>query len=297
MTLIAAADGSALGNPGAAGWAWYIDENRWRAGGWAHATNNQAELMAVLSLLQETSGDDSPLHILCDSKYVINALTQWLPGWKRRGWRKADGKAVLNRDLLEPLDEHLKGRAVTFEWVKGHSGHVLNDKVDELAKRAATAFQRGGHPDEGPGFSRRSQTDAVDARPVVQTSPALFEFSDDEPVSDSRVPSETRQEILRAEELLRSRRDATLVSRLLRPGSIVVTASGEFFEAPWDGQLPQDGGDASDVEVLRFEQLATGTVLGVFRTARGSICSSVWQRDDQAQWHRVMHQESASARS
>src|SRR5690606_26969887 len=104
MTLIAAADGSALGNPGAAGWAWYIDDSRWRTGGWDHATNNQAELMAVLSLLQETASADEPLLIQCDSQYVINALTKWLTGWKRKGWKKADGKPVMNRDLLEQLD-------------------------------------------------------------------------------------------------------------------------------------------------------------------------------------------------
>lgn len=109
--------------------------------------------MAVLDLLQTTAERASePLHVLCDSQYVINSVTQWMPGWKRRGWRKADGKPVLNRDLLEQLDVALNGRQVTFEWVKGHAGHPLNEAADDRARAAATAFQAGVAPDRGPGL-------------------------------------------------------------------------------------------------------------------------------------------------
>lgn len=153
LGIIAAADGSALGNPGPAGWAWYINDQQWKSGGWEHATNNQAELMAVLSLLTETQHSREHITILCDSKYVIDSLTKWLPGWKRRGWRKADGKPVLNRELFESLDAALTGRNVRFEWVKGHSGHPMNEKVDELARKTATAYQRGTPPASGPGFT------------------------------------------------------------------------------------------------------------------------------------------------
>ena len=154
MTLTAAADGSALGNPGPAGWAWVVDEGQWRAGGWPRATNNQGELMAVLDLLHATAHRaDEPLRVLCDSQYVINSVTQWMPGWKRRGWRKADGKPVLNRDLLEQLDAALRGRSVTFEWVKGHAGHELNEAADLRARAAATAFQAGREPERGPGLA------------------------------------------------------------------------------------------------------------------------------------------------
>src|SRR5690242_18416628 len=85
VTIIAAADGSALGNPGPAGWAWYVDADHWAAGGWPHGTNNQGELTAVLDLLQQTAGTDDDLVVYCDSKYVINSVTQWMPGWKRKG--------------------------------------------------------------------------------------------------------------------------------------------------------------------------------------------------------------------
>lgn len=152
MTIIAAADGSALGNPGPMGWAWYIDESRWAAGGSPHGTNNQGELQAVLELLRATAGTDEPLLIECDSRYVIDSITKWMPGWKRRGWRKADGGAVLNRELMEALDEAMQGRDVRFEWVKGHAGHPANEAADARANAAARAYQQGEEPRRGPGF-------------------------------------------------------------------------------------------------------------------------------------------------
>lgn len=153
MTITAAADGSALGNPGPAGWAWYVNDDCWRAGGWPHGTNNQGELMAVLDLFRATAhmpGED--LLILCDSQYVINAVTKWMPGWKRKGWRKADGKPVLNVDLLKDIDQALVGRKYTFEWVRGHAGHELNEAADVRARAAATAYQQGVAVRQGPGF-------------------------------------------------------------------------------------------------------------------------------------------------
>lgn len=173
MTITAAADGSALGNPGPAGWAWYIDDARWRAGGWPRATNNQGELMAVLDLLHATEGNDEVLHVLCDSQYVINSVTQWMPGWKRRGWRKSDGKPVLNRELLEQLDAALQGRRVTFEWVRGHTGHPMNEAADQRARAVAEAFQRGVEPDHGPGLAGAAESVSLDPAPT-QAPPTLF---------------------------------------------------------------------------------------------------------------------------
>ena len=157
MTIIAAADGSALGNPGPAGWGWCIDSDRWACGGWKRGTNNQGELVAVLDLLRQTRGLDEPLEILCDSQYVINSVTKWIYGWKRKGWKKADGKPVLNVEIMRALDAELAaaksaGREVTFRWVKGHAGHELNEKADRLANGAAQNFAKGSSPDTGPGF-------------------------------------------------------------------------------------------------------------------------------------------------
>ncbi|MFO6504565.1 ribonuclease H [Corynebacterium freneyi] len=153
MTIIAAADGSALGNPGPAGWSWYIDDDTWAAGGWKKSTNNRGELMAVADLLASTSHRaDEELRILCDSQYVINSVTKWMPGWKRKGWKKRDGKPVLNVDILSVIDELMQGRVVHFEWVKGHAGHEMNEAADERARAAATSFQAGEPVNEGPGF-------------------------------------------------------------------------------------------------------------------------------------------------
>jgi len=153
VTIIAAADGSALGNPGPAGWGWYVDDTCWAAGGWARATNNLAELTAVLDLLRQTAHVGEDLLVYCDSTYVINSLTRWMPAWKRRGWRKRDGKAVLNIETMKALDEAMAGRKVRLEWVKGHSGHVLNEAADRLANAAATSWKSRSTPAPGPGFA------------------------------------------------------------------------------------------------------------------------------------------------
>jgi ribonuclease HI len=174
VTITAAADGSALGNPGPAGWAWYVNDDCWRAGGWPHGTNNQGELMAVLDLFRATAhmpGEE--LRILCDSQYVINAVTKWMPGWKRKGWRKADGKPVLNVDLLKDIDQALVGRRYTFEWVRGHAGHELNEAADVRARAAATAYQQGVAVRQGPGFGTPEGEPNEGAAPQVKTQPAV----------------------------------------------------------------------------------------------------------------------------
>lgn len=170
MTIIAAADGSALGNPGPAGWAWYVDDDCWHAGGWKESTNNRGELMAVLDLLNSTAEAEQDLKVFCDSKYVINALTKWMPGWKRKGWKKADGKDVLNKDLLEQLDSALKGRDVEFEWVKGHSNHAMNEAADDRARAAATAYQRNTRVPTGPGYVPAGTSQSIMADSAVEAS-------------------------------------------------------------------------------------------------------------------------------
>ncbi|MEO6505879.1 MAG: RNase H family protein [Terrimesophilobacter sp.] len=161
MTITAAADGSALGNPGPAGWAWYVDDNCWAAGGWKRATNNQGELTAVLELFRATAHLDDDLVILCDSQYVINSVTKWMRGWKAKGWRKSDGKPVMNLQLLQELDSALVGRRYRFEWVKGHVGHRLNEAADIRARGAAEAYQRGAAIPSGPGWAREGARSAA----------------------------------------------------------------------------------------------------------------------------------------
>lgn len=212
MTITAAADGSALGNPGPAGWAWYVNDDCWDAGGWKHATNNQGELKAVLELFRATAHMHDELHVLCDSQYVINSITKWMPGWKKKGWRKADGAPVMNVELLKELDEAITGRRYRFEWVRGHVGHVLNEAADARARAVAEAFQRGGPIPSGPGFPGGAA--AVDS--VLPEKPAapLALFGDIEPERHEVTVSLSAEELA----LLRQRaRDAGVsVEELLR---------------------------------------------------------------------------------
>jgi ribonuclease HI len=171
MTITAAADGSALGNPGPAGWAWYVNDDCWAAGGWKHATNNQGELRAVLELFQATAHRSDDLHVLCDSQYVINTVTKWMPGWKKKGWRKADGQPVMNLELIQELDAAIAGRHYRFEWVRGHIGHPLNEAADTRARGAAEAFQRGLEPDAGPGFPGAVPPAQGAATPALSSTP------------------------------------------------------------------------------------------------------------------------------
>ena len=163
MTITAAADGSSLGNPGPAGWAWYVDEDTWDAGGWPQGTNNLGELTAILRLLQATAETGEELHILADSQYAINVVSKWRLGWKKRGWTKADKKPIKNLELIQEIDRAMEGRRVTFEWVKGHAGHRMNERADDLARGCAEAYQAGRTPEPGPGFGGGSSRGATPA--------------------------------------------------------------------------------------------------------------------------------------
>ncbi|HET8961289.1 ribonuclease H, partial [Nocardioides sp.] len=179
MTLVAAADGSALGNPGPAGWAWYVDDDCWASGGWAHGTNNMGELTAVLDLLEQTAGLEDDLLVYCDSTYAIKAIREWLPRWKRRGWKKGDGKPVANLEIMKALDRAIAGRRhrVRFEWVKGHSGHELNEHADRLANAAALAHQQGRDPEPGPGFGAGGSAHAFEVTVPPLPDPELDLFA------------------------------------------------------------------------------------------------------------------------
>lgn len=221
--IIAAADGSALGNPGPAGWAWYIDENHWAAGGWEHGTNNMGEIKAVLDLFEATAHRaESKLLIYCDSQYVINSLTQWMPGWKKRGWKKADGKPVQNRDLLEALDAASTGRDYEMVWVKGHAGHELNEAADSRANAAAQAFKEGREPETGPGFPGSPHTAGEQSPQAAQTRETENHAHAQDPdtlAADAHLSLEdfTETEVERA----RQGFDSLKLNGILKPASAV----------------------------------------------------------------------------
>lgn len=292
MTIIAAADGSALGNPGPAGWAWYVDETCWASGGWDHGTNNMGELMAVLDLLQQTAHLDDDLEVLCDSQYVINAVTKWIPGWKRRGWKKGDGKPVLNVELMKGLDAALTarkeaGRKIRFEWVKGHAGHELNEAADLRARNAATALQEGRTPDSGPGFAGSSTNHPVATPKQSEPEPDLFSAAAGAEVLDaqSRETVTDFELITRAERDLLTdevRSDPSRMAALLHPDFTEIGASGRLWTRAEVlseiGALPTP----TELQVVSSRWIDTDSILLLWRAVSDQqtrLRSSVWVRE------------------
>jgi len=297
--ITAAADGSSLSNPGPAGWAWYIDDATWAAGGWPHGTNNMGELMAVLDLLRQTSVvADEPLSLLCDSQYVINSLTKWMPAWKARGWRKADGKPVLNRELLAELDDAMSGRDLRFTWVKGHAGQRMNEAADVRARAAATAYQQGTPVPSGPGFpGSRVASASLDVAPAPAPAPEPDLFS--VPVSagtprgarpwrEAPASEPEPDDLARVSELQRmlvgelGRRSAVRLRELLHSDYVEYRADGHIFtRARLLAATASPDLAAPDVsfEPLGTDRLGTDVVLVRWRS-RAGLHSCLWVRED-----------------
>jgi ribonuclease HI len=129
-------DGACSGNPGPGGWAWALDDERFATGHDPATTNQRMEVQAALEALLILDG---PLLVVSDSTYVVNCFRDgWWRGWLARGWINTARKPVANRDLWEPLIGLFHERGdVAFAWVKGHSGHRMNDLVDRLAVEAS----------------------------------------------------------------------------------------------------------------------------------------------------------------
>jgi len=140
-------DGSALTNPGGPGGTGFVvvdrtrgalrfGGNRFTVDGSYAVTNNRMELRAVLEALAGLP-DGETVEIVSDSRYVIDSLSKWIHGWRRKGWVTSTGSPVLNRDLMEALDQRLGTLKVAWRWVRGHDGHPVNELVDLLATSAA----------------------------------------------------------------------------------------------------------------------------------------------------------------
>ncbi|MDT7845511.1 ribonuclease H family protein [Streptomyces justiciae] len=174
--VVAACDGASKGNPGPAGWAWVVADEaetpaRWEAGPLGRATNNVAELTALERLLTAVA-PDVPLEIRMDSQYAMKAVTTWLPGWKRNGWKTAAGKPVANQELVVRIDELLDGRTVDFRYVPAHQvdGDRLNDFADRAASQAATVQEPAGS-DQGSPEPPPSPDTPKTSRPAKAKSP------------------------------------------------------------------------------------------------------------------------------
>ena len=136
-------DGACLGNPGPGGWAALLrhgTRERELSGAEAHTTNNRMELMAAIAGL-EALRKPCAVVLTTDSQYVMRGVEEWMPRWIARGWRTAGGDPVKNRDLWERLSLASGVHRVTWKWVRGHSGHADNERVDALARAAAEAVR------------------------------------------------------------------------------------------------------------------------------------------------------------
>lgn len=146
--LYAYTDGACSGNPGPGGWGALliardgdkVVKERALSGGEADTTNNRMELLAAISAL-ETLGRATAITIVTDSAYVKDGITSWIHGWKKRGWKTSANKPVKNEDLWRRLDSAVAQHQVRWEWVKGHAGHVENERADELARAGMAPFK------------------------------------------------------------------------------------------------------------------------------------------------------------
>lgn len=138
-------DGACSGNPGPGGWGALLGygTHEKTLSGYAHyTTNNRMEMLAVIRAL-ETLKRPCKVILTTDSQYVKNGITQWIKRWKVRGWRKADGKAVLNVDLWQKMDALCSQHEVNWKWVKGHAGHPENERADQLAREGIQQGSNG----------------------------------------------------------------------------------------------------------------------------------------------------------
>ena len=136
MKVVMYTDGACSGNPGPGGWGTVLMSGNHRKelfGGDAETTNNRMEMMAVIRG-GEALKRGCEVDIYTDSTYVMKGMTEWLEGWKKRGWRTASRKAVKNVDLWQRLEKALDHHKVNWYWVKGHSGVPENERADELAR-------------------------------------------------------------------------------------------------------------------------------------------------------------------
>jgi len=137
-------DGACSGNPGPGGWGAILrtgGREREIFGGEVQTTNNRMEMMAVIEALRAMKRPVAA-RVFTDSQYVQKGITEWIHGWKRRGWKTADRKPVKNEDLWRQLDALAAEHQVEWHWVRGHAGHIENERADELARRGIATIRK-----------------------------------------------------------------------------------------------------------------------------------------------------------
>ena len=179
-------DGACTGNPGPGGWGTvvYFDDGSVHEIGDSsqHTTNNKMEMQAAIAALEffKLSAQTQPITLYTDSEYLINSITKWMPGWKRKGWKKSDGNPVQNQDLLEILDQ-LNSRLIQWQHVRGHSGNIGNERCDAIAR----CFANGKIPNLQQLFPNF----------LYETSPKISEMSEslvsDYPINSTIINKNT----------------------------------------------------------------------------------------------------------
>ena len=137
-------DGACSGNPGPGGWGSVLISGEHRkelSGGEPATTNNRMELMAAIAAL-ESIKRPAVVEVHTDSVYLRDGITKWIHGWRRNGWKTADKKLVKNVDLWQRLDAAAAAHMISWNWLKGHAGHVENERCDELARAALEPFRK-----------------------------------------------------------------------------------------------------------------------------------------------------------
>ncbi len=191
-------DGACSGNPGPGGWGWLRRDCKTgdvvRSSGAEHnTTNNRMEMSAVINGLESMPGTGLKIKVITDSNYVVKGVTEWMKGWKSRGWKRNEGgrlKPVMNVDLWQRLDELLALHQVKCEWIKGHAGHAENEECDRLAVRAIESLSGSPPPkvsdktvspssktsasNEIASFAFQSPSATVCAVPAMHRGPFLF---------------------------------------------------------------------------------------------------------------------------
>ncbi len=176
--FVAFTDGSALVNPGGPGGTGFVvldregsairfGGTRWVDDGPAGVTNNRMELRSVLDALHGIPGG-AAVEVTSDSRYVIDALTRWIGGWRRKGWRTATGGPVMNRDLIESIAAREEEVRVRWAWVRGHVGHPVNEICDALASAAARAQSGPAASDVVAALRAQGALGAADEPRVVE---------------------------------------------------------------------------------------------------------------------------------
>jgi ribonuclease HI len=136
-------DGACSGNPGPGGWGALLrfgNTEKELSGGEVLTTNNRMELLAAIEAV-ESLKKSCRIDLYTDSQYVQKGITEWMPNWIKRGWKNAKGEAVKNQDLWQRLNTAVASHKITWHWVKGHAGHIDNERVDVLARLAADKFK------------------------------------------------------------------------------------------------------------------------------------------------------------